>query len=63
MIEHQNNRRPWSDLVNTINLYFNFQKEDREIRLLVFKHGVRKWTVIADEMQQKFGIIKGRSGK
>jgi hypothetical protein len=43
-------RRAWSEI------------EDKAIRELVEKYGIRKWTVVAQKMEETFGL-KGRSGK
>jgi len=43
-------RRAWSEI------------EDKAIKELVEKYGIRKWTVVAQKMEETFGL-KGRSGK
>jgi len=40
----------------------NFLKEDKAIKELVEKYGIRKWTVIAQKMQELHNLT-GRSGK
>jgi len=43
-------RRAWSEI------------EDKAIKELVEKYGIRKWTVVAQKMEELYGL-KGRSGK
>ena len=43
-------RRAWSEI------------EDKAIKELVEKYGIRKWTVVAQKMEEIYGL-KGRSGK
>jgi hypothetical protein len=43
-------RRAWSEI------------EDKAIRELVEKYGIRKWTVVAQKMEELY-MLKGRSGK
>lgn len=69
-------RRAWCEKVNLKIIYFfkknyfyfsikfsnTFMQEDNAIIELVNKYGIRKWTVIAQKMEDDFKLI-GRSGK